>query len=282
MIVSRRAHGDAELRSEFLGEEFRTYGSVMRCIARAGSIVVGPCLVVLGLLLPTAATGAGAEASSTVEVICDSDKRAVVYSLGRPSRVTIRAGIDGGPLLKNVLVGEVRQAGEHVEPWDGMDESEVVSVVSQKGFLLQGEAVRIGNGEGAPAGPSPRPFPASERGGGGAAEAGAKLKLRIGEPADNSGGVLVVSGETPIQVSLDGPADPDAGKPVHELIFFLDFQFLQELEGESLPVALPWDTREVGDGEHIITVNVVAPGGEVSAASARIVVKNPEARGVRR
>ena len=207
----------------------------------------------------------GEELAFPTDVRYEAAKHGVVYRLDAPAIVTIRAGIDGGPLLKNVLVGPSRPAGEHVEPWDGMDESGVVDVVSQKGFLLQGEAVSAAERD-ATVRWDARPSGTHE---------GLKLRIDLqGAMERTKAEVPFVAGKTSIEVSVDGPPDRDAGKPVHEIIFFVDFQFLRELEGESLPATLSWDTGEVGEGEHIITVNVVAPGGEVSTGSARVVVDN--------
>jgi flagellar hook assembly protein FlgD len=69
--------------------------------------------------------------------------RTVNYPLDRDARVRIRAGIQGGPLLKAIANWSPRLAGNNEDNWDGMDESGTLMAVRQKKFKLTAEAVTL-------------------------------------------------------------------------------------------------------------------------------------------
>jgi len=232
----------------------------------------------------------------------DREKGRVIYELTKDARVRIRAGISsGGPLLKNILHGVPRSSGHHEEVWDGKDESGVIDVVSQKNHVLSVEAVSLpensifahGNQdydyfkyrhdiirsrpkkvdrplfgskrvtlETPPGGfsnlnPEPRFYFELQR-----------IVRKIEE------GLSVVEGKIPIKIHLDQKIKRYVTEQRYEILFFVDFKFVTEKEEGYSPFTLLWDTKEVTNGDHLLTVNIVTLSGQVSSGTARVRVEN--------
>jgi len=58
------------------------------------------------------------------------------YSVGAPSRISIRAGVHKGPMLKTILDWKPLPPGEYTETWDGMDETGQIRVMEEPGSIL--------------------------------------------------------------------------------------------------------------------------------------------------
>jgi flagellar hook assembly protein FlgD len=54
----------------------------------------------------------------------------VAYALPNDAMVRIRIGIHNGPLMKTLLDWAPREAGDHFEPWNGLDDSGIIDVRS--------------------------------------------------------------------------------------------------------------------------------------------------------
>lgn len=105
---------------------------------------------------PTVFSGGEAVEGTIHKVEASGGQYRIFYSLPAPSRVSIRAGIQQGPLLRTIVDQVVRGAGDHVESWDGLDETGRISVMSHprrmiqvSGFLLpKGSILVEGSGSG--------------------------------------------------------------------------------------------------------------------------------------
>ncbi len=65
------------------------------------------------------------------DVRWDAPAGVIRYRLPAPARVNIRVGLKNhGPLLGTVLDWVARDAGEHAEPWDGRDASNVLDLAA--------------------------------------------------------------------------------------------------------------------------------------------------------
>lgn len=108
---------------------------------------------------PTVFSGGEAVEAMIRKVEGTGGQYRIFYSLPAPSRVSIRAGIQQGPLLRTIVDQVVRGAGDHVESWDGLDETGRISVMSHprrmiqvSGFLLPKGSILVqgtGSGQGA-------------------------------------------------------------------------------------------------------------------------------------
>ena len=102
-----------------------------------------------------------------------------------------------------------------------------------------------------------------------------KFSIKLPESSKEAeNGLPVVMGKTPIKIYLDEKIKRYVTEQRYEIIFFVDFKFVTEMEEGYSPFTIVWDTREVGNGEHIITVNVATLTGQVSSASMKVMVEN--------
>jgi hypothetical protein len=247
-------------------------------------------------------TFSGGEVVRADGVNFDKDKKTIFYELPGDARVAIKAGISGGgPLLKNILSGLPRAAGRHEESWDGRDESGIVEVPAERNYSLNVEAVSLfenslittGNSaydyfrysrDIAPERPRKiaRPFRGHE-----AAFAGLppkdpsplvpEPKFRIEWPDETprtEENVPIVSDRAAIRIRLDDKIKTTITEQRYEIILFVDFRFVTEMEEGYSPFNLKWNTRETANGEHLITINVATLSGQVSSASTRLTVRN--------
>jgi hypothetical protein len=248
------------------------------------------------------ATLPGNNAAIEGDVRFDSEKQRVFYQIPVAARVKIRAGIAaGGPLLKNILHGVPRAAGNYEEIWDGRDETGKLDVTTLKNYQLIMEATALfentiiarGNSEydyfryrREIASERPRKFDRPVQG----REfiwAGLprpepirmipepKFHIELPETESKSEvGALSVAGKIPIRMYLNESIKKYITEQRYEIIFFVDFRFVTEKEEGYSPFTLTWDALGTPNGEHVITINVATFSGEVSSASARVMVRN--------
>ena len=240
------------------------------------------------------------EETLALKVVYAEARGVVSYHLPRESRVLIRVGIPKGPLLKTILPWQPRQAGYHEEPWDGKDESGALYLSQMRGYKLSAEAIplvehsvitvghrtvdldsnKIAPGIGRPK----RKDPASLGEGPWAVrlppkslvQRGPIPKFRIDLPEHTlrtESGHFRVHGKVPIKVTLDEKVLNEVTEERYEVILYVDFEFVSEVEEGYSPSTHLWDTKEVGSGEHILTVNVRTLNGQVSSASLRVWVE---------
>jgi hypothetical protein len=231
----------------------------------------------------------------------DRQKQVVSYQLDNDSRVNIRAGIKGGPMLTSIVYWSPRMAGRHEEPWDGHDASGVIDIADRNDTLLRIEAVSLPENsiftsgatgydyftykrDIAPQRPEKkkRPrlqnqiassiFPSSMP-----AKMGPEPRFRMDLPGiikSTANGLPVVRGKTPIRIFLDDTIKRQVIEERFEVLFFVDHKFVTELEEGYSPITFIWDTRKHSNGEHVISVNVVTMTGWLSSGSMKVVVKN--------
>ena len=58
------------------------------------------------------------------------------YSVPEPARITIRAGIHQGPLLKTIVDWKAMPPGEYTATWDGLDETGQIRVMDEANSIL--------------------------------------------------------------------------------------------------------------------------------------------------
>lgn len=248
------------------------------------------------------ATFSGGEVVTPDGVAFDKNLKTIFYHLPGNARVTIKAGIaGGGPLLKNILPGLPRVAGPQREIWDGTDESALIDVPDQRNFSLMVEAVSLiensliarGNSNydyfeyaGHIARQRPqkvaRPFRGHESAFSGMPPKGPaplvpEPKFRIEWPPETpktDEDVPIVSDKASIRIRLDEKIRNYITEQRYEILLFVDFRFVTEMEEGYSPFNLKWNTREAPNGEHLITVNVATLTGNVSSAGTKLVVRN--------
>ena len=247
-------------------------------------------------------TFSGDENLTLEEINFDKEKKRVSYSLPKDTRIRIRAGITGGPLLKTIVNWQPRLSGYNEEPWEGKDESGLINALKQKDYSLkaniitlpENSIITIGNNENGyyeyahtidPDRPKKeyRPFTKEKRTWMDepffkeTASFGLEPRFKLDIPSTigkTENGVPQVAGKVPVKLSLH----PDVKKVIteqrYEMLFFVDFKFFTEEEEGYSPYTWMWNTKLVTNGEHILTVNVCTLAGQVSSSSVKVDVKN--------
>ena len=230
------------------------------------------------------------------DVNWDKEKNKLQYTLTKPARINLRAGISNhGPLLKTLLDWVPQQSGKHELEWDGWDESKVLNVAKHpklefrasafnlprntifvvpltnkidKEVVIEGKVQRrLPN--------HPRPIrmhdyarqPAEER-----RDVPLILKLTQ-EYAKDSDGVAKVKGKVPIRVDVADTGYTALSKQRFEPVFFVDGVFLSEIEAGFLPTTFVWDSSKYNPGVHYLTVNIVGFDGAKGSATIKLQVE---------
>lgn len=232
----------------------------------------------------------------------DKTKGLISYKLFKDARVKIRAGIaSDGPLLNNIIDWRPRPSGLNEEPWNGKEASGVVDITELKDYRLVVETITLPENSIITSGNSAhdyfeyknilsperpekekRPLFQNEmtllgRQTGVLDRRGPEPVFRIELPKSKAGGdgsPPVVNGKISVKIYLDDKIKRLITEQRYEIIFFVDLKFVTEAEEGYSPFTLYWDTRDVNNGEHIITVNVATISGQVSSGSIKVMVQN--------
>ncbi len=231
------------------------------------------------------------------DVRWDPAEGRIHYYLDKPGRVNLRLGLEGGPHLRTVIDWVPRSAGANAETWDGIDASGVLNlsgnpaiVPSVKAYALPDNTVFVGDNPNRirfaseaeanvqrerTAPQSPRQMfnhtqqPLETRG-----DLDAQLSL-AGKARQDNDGRWVVSGKIPLRADVADAQRLIAIERRFEAVFYVDGVFSHENEIGYLPLTWTWDSSQVNNGEHFLTVNIRGYEGNFGAASVKVVVENP-------
>jgi hypothetical protein len=194
----------------------------------------------------------------------DVDQGIIRYSLPEPALVRIRIGRQAGAMLHILLDWEPRDAGPHVERWDTMDVSKVVSFKGYRDLVVILSALPISKDRRAAYQGNIRGQRKSPR-------------FDIQFPSVNhlkDDDIPVVSGEVPMRIILNELDRKWLTEVHYEIIIYIDQIFITEEEQGMNPFTYMIDTRQFNEGEHVITVNLASYNGEIGTISRKIFVKN--------
>jgi hypothetical protein len=104
----------------------------------------------------------------------------------------------------------------------------------------------------------------------------ARLSL-AGNARQDKEGRWLVSGKIPLRADVADAQRKIAIERRFEAVFYVDGVFSHENEVGYLPLTWTWDSSQVNDGEHFLTVNIRGYEGNFGAASVKVVVRNPPA-----
>jgi hypothetical protein len=236
-------------------------------------------------------------------VVADADdavfdeEGVLVYKLPGPSRVLVRLGVDGGPMLKTLVDWKPRVQGSITETWDGRDADGYVNLRAHAGFsalityvtLPDATVITFGNrqesyrdyklgrGKGRPqkplrerdaaAVPVLRPTllvpPAWSR--------APRVTMTFPEFEDSpTSAVPTVMDKVNVHINVD-PADlPSLLDDQFEVIMFVDNVFFAEAERGHLPLNWRWELKQFPAGERVLTVNIASFRGQVGVVSRKV------------
>lgn len=241
----------------------------------------------------------GGEALTAKDVRWDAAEGKLHYYLDKPARVNLRFGLQDGPYLRTVVDWVPRSAGANAEPWDGMDASGVLKLgthpavqPSVKAYTLSDNTIFVGGNTDqirfvAEAKPgalreraTPRPAkemfnlaqqPLETRG-----DVVATLTLG-GDARKDPEGRWIVSGKVPLKADVAEAQRKRVIERRFEAAFYVDGVFSHENELGYVPLTWIWDSSQVNNGEHFVTLNIRGYEGNFGTATVRVMVQNVQA-----
>ncbi|MBF0384620.1 MAG: hypothetical protein HQL27_01985 [Candidatus Omnitrophica bacterium] len=190
----------------------------------------------------------------------NADTGEIKYTLPEDALVRIRIGIkDGGPLLRTLVDWEKRGKGDNIETWDFKEPNNGVFFGKRSDYLIaifcQGLNSDVGNSRGQRKSES--------------------LKAKVVNSGSVSSDNIPEVGDTAIiRVGFDNNELGWMLESKFEVSIFLDNVFYYEDEEGVNPFNFNLDTKNMNEGEHTVTVNIIGYEGEILTASAKILVKH--------
>ncbi len=256
---------------------------------------------------PTATSGGAVSDVYIHDIRKPENDVTITYTLSQPSRISLRAGIHKGPLLKTLLNWQPMPAGAHVYSWDGLDETGRIRVMDQpgghvyiEGFALANNAVIVQESSDnyldyQKTLPPPENellnYQSTRRSimqridEGISSQSLVRRALNVSPvftvylADDTSTGLAekpltTVSGEIKLLVVVAPESLYLFNETRHEIILFVDNQRFDEEEHAYTPYTYTLDTRRLSNGERFITVNQASLTGQVGSYSFYINVNN--------
>ncbi len=218
------------------------------------------------------------------------------YKMPKMGRVMIRIGIQGGPLMNQLIDWKPRVKGLITEYWNGKDKDNLADIFSHPSFkmiivyftLPENSVITFGNKSVTYRGykksaASIRPVKAKRN------RPGTHLSLHYVLPRTtdysptlkmdfsnvqekDSQGIPVLRGKTMVRIELNEADKAIFQNHQYEICFFLDYEFYVEDEAGYTPFNWVWDTSNVKEGEHLLTVNVSGFKDQIGVLSRKIKV----------
>lgn len=240
-------------------------------------------------------TFSGGEYGDVVRGELSKDIGEITYKLSQPSRVRLRAGIQGSAMAKTVVDWEPRVGGTITERWSGLDEDNVVSVWERGKFIMilsyitlpDTSVITLGNNrlsyrdykagiktlrpkkEDRPMANNRKISPHFFR----SRLTDRAFHIRLTFPELEKGGPVVVpevKGTVLIHVDVAPEDRQIVLNQQYEMMLFNDFIFHAEEESGYLPFNFPWEVGQLPEGEHILTVNISTHTDQVGVGSRKI------------
>ncbi|MBD8528250.1 FlgD immunoglobulin-like domain containing protein [Pseudomarimonas arenosa] len=242
----------------------------------------------------------GGQELTTQTARWDSETKQISFSLPRPARINVRAGLGQlGPLLRTVVDWVPRMAGEQVEAWDGKDNSGLLDLtrhpqleIAVQAYSLPDNVIFVGTppqrvalsnqGAGAAKREVNQPQvkkmhyhaqqPLAERG-----DIAIGIALPAGTPQDKDG-TWVISGIVPFMLEVAPEDKQRVLDRRFEPVFFVDGSYVFENEVGFLPTTWIMDASRYPEGEHFVTANLRGYEGNFGIATVRVRIQHGEAQ----
>lgn len=238
----------------------------------------------------------GGEAIEDLHVQITSS-RDISYLLPAPSRVLIRAGIKGGPMMRSLANWEPRGAGKNIQHWDGMDESRVLDLRVEKGLAVLVTAFRLPDYSIITTGNKTIGYGAYRKGRAWQDRIVDQDKIKLtrgdvrisrqyyvspaqardpqvrlnfsGEQKESKEGLPLLKLGQPVQIKVEVDEKDRwlLDQSLYEVAFFIDHEFVSEEEQGYMPLTWVWKVDQVSEGRHVFTVNISGFGGKVGVVS---------------
>jgi hypothetical protein len=218
----------------------------------------------------------------------------VSYSLSRPSRVLLRAGVPGGSLLKTVVDWEPRTAGEVTEYWNGKDEDGAINVWGIKNHTMVLTYMTLPESSVITFGNTAYDFREYKSGLGTArprkenrpmtnarrisphffkprlTDRTFKVDLAFPELDKVGSGIPTIKDRILVRVDVPQKDREVLINHQYEIIMFVDTVFHAEEERGYLPFNYMWELKDLPAGEHVLTTNIITFGDQIGVGSRKI------------
>jgi len=243
---------------------------------------------------PTTFSGGAGHDITTADI--NPQSQTITYKMPEMGRVMIRMGIQGGPLMNQLVDWKPRVKGIITECWNGKDKDNLVDLHNHPKFkmivtyftLPENSVIAFGNKT-----QTYRDYKKSIT-----AERPVKTKrlssvqilsphYRLQRTVDysphlnvtfvnhkgtDSDGATIISEKTLVKVELDEQDKLIFQNQQFEICFFLDYEFYAEDEAGYTPFNWVWDLSNVDEGEHVLTVNISGFKDQIGVLSRKVKV----------
>ncbi len=233
------------------------------------------------------------------------------YSVPIPARISVRAGIHKGPMLKTIVDWKPIAPGTYIQPWDGYDEGKRIHVMNKPGshvfikafklpenaIIVEGSAddylayhrqIRIRKKS---ADSTPLSLPRVKERALSRKDAeissqylvrrafnkAPRFKVFLGDQKETGLAekeVSKVSGDFTFSIEIDEESLQNFNESRYEILVFVDDGRFDEEEQAYSPYMYTLDTSSLANGLHTITVNMAGLMGQVRSYSFVIDVNN--------
>jgi len=213
----------------------------------------------------------------------------ILFTLPRPSRVSLKVGVPEGPMLRVLASWEPMSAGKVRKNWNFVGEGGVTLpvkkyVVSLEAITLPRHAIiTTGNtkesyleyylrhgfqcqrglkvGQKLPKNVSPKAYRCLEK------LKDPKIVAYFVDASRKKHSALTLDGNGSfvVRVEAEKPFDRLLERSDYEVSFYVDFRFASEAERGYIPISWRYSPAGPGPGNHILTVNLVTSDGRAGA-----------------
>lgn len=226
----------------------------------------------------------------------DPQTYTINYIMPEMGRVLIRMGIQGGPLMHQLIDWTPRVKGAITEYWDGKDKDHLINIYESPNFkmiityftLPENSVITIGNRE-----TDFRTYKETVAAGRPHKERSKVWRQDLSphydlprsmdftpglalafnsEKGNDENGLPILHKKTVVKVSLDDKDKAVFQNNQFEICFYLNQQFYAEDESGYTPFNWVWDLSDVEEGEHLLTVNISSFKDQIGVISRKVKV----------
>jgi hypothetical protein len=212
------------------------------------------------------------------------------WVLPRTGYTRVRAGIEGFPHLRTLMDWTPTEGGRRHLDWGGLDASGLVKLAEHPKLSIRLTAFAVPDNTvlvvGSPTAaaqtdeppiypPMAKAAPAYLHARHPRAECGeASLAVEFpGSPHADAQGRPVLSGQTPVRVTIDAANAARIVNRRFELVVYEDLTVLFEEEESTNPFTFLWDTSKLPPGEHLLTINLLSYDDHYAVRTVPVVIK---------
>ncbi|MBU1053433.1 MAG: hypothetical protein KKC46_06340 [Proteobacteria bacterium] len=241
-------------------------------------------------------TFSGGEEHDITTAHIDPQQYNINYSMPEMGRVMIRMGIQGGPLMNQLVDWKPRVKGAITEYWNGQDKDNLLDIYNNPKFkmivtyfsLPDNSVIAYGNKKidfleyknnvvekrlQKPVRPTSVLRRSHHYNILRTIDYCPEIKVEFANVKGTEGnGIPVIQGKTMVKVMLDEKDKIIFQNFQFEICFFLDHKFYAEDETGYTPFNWVWDLSNVEEGEHLLTVNISSFKDQIGMISKKVKV----------